>query len=185
MGAVYRRRVKVCTSCDRRLDTTADQRACETASHLIEVREQGPWWIRYSVGGQLQCVSSESYKRADAVRLLKEREGNVAKGMPITADVGKIQFEEATDDLLTDYRINKRRSLRTVTLRIRKHLTPFFGERRLAGITPPLIRQYIARRQASGASNATINRDLITLKRMFNLAMQSGKLMTRPSTSRF
>jgi hypothetical protein len=31
-----------------------------------------------------------------------------------------------------------------------------------------------------GPSNATINRDLITLKRMFNLSMQSGKLMTRP-----
>jgi integrase len=100
--------------------------------------------------------------------------------MPITADVGKIRFEEAAEDLLADYRINKKRSLRTVTLRIRKHLTPFFGARRLGSITPPLIRQYIAKRQAAGASNATINRDLITLKRMFTLAMQSGKLMTRP-----
>src|SRR5262245_533849 len=180
MGAVYRRKVKVCTTCDRRLDTTAAQRACEAAGHVIDVREQGPWWIRYTVGGKLQCVSSESAKRADAVRLLKEREGDVAKGMPITADVGKIRFEEAAEDLLTDYRVNKKRSLRTVTLRIRKHLTPFFGERRLANITPPFVRQYIAKRQSAGASNATINRDLITLKRMFNLALQSGKLMTRP-----
>jgi integrase len=100
--------------------------------------------------------------------------------MPITADVGKIRFEEAAEDLLTDYRVKKKRSLRTVTLRIRKHLTPFFGERRLASITPPLARQYVTRRQAAGAANATINRDLITLKRMFNLAMQDGKLMTRP-----
>ena len=180
MGAVYRRKVKVCTTCARRLDTTTVQRACETAGHVIDVREQGPWWIRYTVGGKLQCVSSESSKRADAVRLLKEREGDVAKGMPITADIGKIRFEEAAEDLLTDYRINKKRSLRTVTLRIQKHLTPFFGERRLVAITPPLVRQYIAERLASGASNATVNRDLITLKRMFNLAMQSGKLMTRP-----
>jgi integrase len=180
MGAVYRRKVKVCTTCGRRLDTTAAQRACEAARHTIDVREQGPWWIRYTVGGKLQCVSSESDKRADAVRLLREREGDVAKGMPVTANVGKIRFDEAAEDLLTDYRINQKRSLRTVTLRIRKHLTPFFAGRRLAGIAPPLIRQYIARRQAAGASNATVNRDLITLKRMFNLAMQSGKLMTRP-----
>ena len=180
MGAVYRRKVKVCTTCDRRLDTTAARRACEAAGHVIGVREQGPWWIRYTVGGKVQCVSSESAKRADAVRLLKEREGDVAKGMPITADVGKIRFEDAAEDLLTDYRVNKKRSLRTVTLRIRKHLTPFFGERRLASVTAPFVRQYIAKRQADGASNATINRDLITLKRMFNLAMQGGKLMTRP-----
>src|SRR5437899_3189129 len=152
MGAVYRRKVKVCPTCDRRLDTTAAQRACETAGHPVEVREQGPWWIRYSVGGRLQCVSSESDKRADAVRLLKEREGDVAKGMPITADVGKIRFEEAAEDLLTDYRINKKRSLRTVALRIRKHLTPFFADRRMAAITPPLVRQYVARRQTSGAA---------------------------------
>src|SRR5579862_5512032 len=155
MGSVYRRKVKVCATCDRRLDTTAAQRACDAAGHRVEARAQGPWWIRYSVAGRLQCVSSESSKRADAVRLLKEREGDVAKGMPITADVGKIRFEEAAEDLLTDYRINQKRSLRTVTLRIRKHLAPFFAERRLAGITPPLIRQYIARRQAAGASNAT------------------------------
>jgi integrase len=114
------------------------------------------------------------------VRLLKEREGDVAKGLPITADVGKITFEEAAEDLLTDYRVNKKRSLRTVTLRVQKHLTPFFGGRRLAAISPPLVRQYIAKRQASGASNATINRDLVTLKRMFTLAVQGGKLMTRP-----
>ena len=151
MGSVYRRKVKVCTTCNRRLDTTAAQRKCQSAGHVIEVREQGPWWIRYSVAGKLQCVSSESSKRADAVRLLKEREGDVAKGLPITADIGKITFEEAAEDLLTDYRVNKKRSLRTVTLRVQKHLTPFFGGRRLAAITPPLVRQYIAKRQASGA----------------------------------
>ena len=180
MGSVYRRQVKVCTTCNRRLDTTAVQRACQMGGHVIEVREQGPWWIRYSVAGKLQCVSSESAKRADAVRLLKEREGDVAKGLPITADVGKITFEEAAEDLLTDYRVNKKRSLRTVTLRIKKHLTSFFGDRRLTTITPPLVRQYIAKRQADGASNATINRDLVTLKRMFSLAVQGGDLMTRP-----
>ena len=180
MGSVYRRKVKVCTTCDRRLDTTVVQRACHSAGHAIEVREQGPWWIRYSVAGKLQCVSSESAKRADAVRLLKEREGDVAKGLPITADIGRITVEDAAEDLLTDYRVNKKRSLRTVTLRVKKHLVPYFGGRRLATITPPLVRQYIAKRQAGGASNATINRDLVTLKRMFTLAVQGGKLMTRP-----
>jgi len=180
MGAVYRRKVKVCTTCDRRLDTTAAQRACDAAGHAITVREQGPWWVRYSVGGQIQCVSAESDKKADAIRLLKAREGEVATGLPVTADVGKIRFDEAAADLLTDYRTNHKRSVRTMTLRIEKHLRPFFHGRRLTAIHPMLVRQYVARRQAAGAANATINRDLIALKRMFRLAVQAGRVMTRP-----
>jgi integrase len=180
MGSVYRRKVKVCTTCHRRLDTTAAHRACDAAGHLIEVREQGPWWIRYSVGGGLHCVSAESYKKADALKLLKAREAESSQAIATPTGVGTIGFEEAADGLLTDYRVNKKRSLRTVTLRIQKHLTPFFAGRAMAAITPPLIREYIAHRQASGASNATVNRDLITLKRMFSLAVQDGRLLTRP-----
>ena len=32
------------------------------------------------------------------------------KGIPIAANVGKIRFEETADDLLNDYRTNKKRS---------------------------------------------------------------------------
>ena len=45
MGSVYRRKVKVCTTCAQRLDTTAAHQACTLAGRAIEVREQGPWWI--------------------------------------------------------------------------------------------------------------------------------------------
>ena len=48
-------------------------------------------------------------KKKVAEDLLKEREGDVVKGMPITAKVGKIHFEEAVDDLLNDYRTNGKR----------------------------------------------------------------------------
>lgn len=180
MGAVYRRQVKVCTTCDRRLDTTAARRACEAAGHRIVVRAQGPWWIRYSVDGRLHYVSAESHRRTDATRLLKEREDDATNGHLTSPDVGALRFEDAADDLFNDYRTNKKRSLRTLTIRVTKHLTPFFGGRLMAAINTVLVRQYVVRRQAEGASNATINRDLITLKRMFSLAVQAGTLLTRP-----
>jgi hypothetical protein len=47
-------------------------------------------------------------------------------------------------------------------------------------ITTADARAFTARRQAAGASNASINRDLILLKRMCTLAMQVGKLTVRP-----
>ncbi len=180
MGTVYRRLVRFCSTCDRRLDTIAARRACETAHHPITIREQGPWWIKYQVGGRPQCVSSHSQRKADATRLLQAREGDVVRGVPITASVGRVTFEDAAHDLINDYTTNRRRSLRVVTLRITKHLTPVFGHRRLLTITTADVRAFTARRQAAGASNATINRDLICLKRMCTLAMQAGKLTVRP-----
>jgi integrase len=180
MGTIYRRHVKFCTTCGERLDTIAARQACKAAGHAIEIREQPIWWIKYQVGGRPQCVSSGSDKKKVAEDLLKDREGDVVKGMPITAQVGKIRFEEAADDLLNDYRTNKKRSLKTITLRIEKHLKPFFGGRRMTAIGTALARAFVARRQEAGASNAEINRELIALKRMFTLAVQGGKLMTRP-----
>ena len=170
MSSVYRRKVRVCTTCDRRLDTTAARRACEASGHAIVVRAQGPWWIRYAVEGRPQCVSSESHRKADAIRLLNERDGHVVQG-PVAVDVASVRFEDAADDILNDYRTNKKRSLRTLIIRITKHLTPFFGGRVMAAINTVLVRQYVVRRQAEGASNATNNRDLIALKRMFSLAV--------------
>jgi integrase len=180
MGTVYRRHVRFCRTCDRRLDTLAARRACETAGHTITLREQGPWWIRYQVNGRPQCDSSYSDKKADATRLLKTREGDLAHGTPIPAHVGRVTFDDAAADLLTDYTTNRRRSIRVVALRVRKHLTPVFGQRRLRTITTADVRAFTARRQAAGASNASINRDLMILKRMCTLAMQAGKLAVRP-----
>ena len=180
MGTVYRRHVRFCTTCDRRLDTAAERKACEAAGHAIEIREQSIWWIKYQVGGRPHCVSSNSERKEDAKRLLKTREGDVVKGVPITANVGRVTFEDAAADLINDYKTNRRRSLRVVELRLTKHLAPYFAQRRLITLSTVDVRAYTARRLAQGASNAAVNRDLIIMKRMCTLAMQAGKLMVRP-----
>ena len=80
MGTVYRRKVTFCTTCDRRLDTTAAWKACRAAGHALETRAQSIWWIKYQLGGRPQCVSSGSEKKEDAKKLLREREHLVDKG---------------------------------------------------------------------------------------------------------
>jgi integrase len=180
MGSVYRRQVRFCTTCDQRLDTTAARHACEAAAHSIAIREQPIWWIKYQVGGRPQCLSSRSYKKRVAEDLLKAREGEVVRGLPSTAQVGKATFVEAADDLLNEYRTNGRRSLDTVRGRIDNHLTPYFGARRMTTIGTADVRAFVARRQAEGAANGSINRDLTVLKHMFTLAVQGSKLMMRP-----
>jgi Phage integrase, N-terminal SAM-like domain len=168
VGTVYRRHVRFCLTCDRRLDTTAVRKACEGAGHVVEIRQQPIWWIQYHIGGRPQYVSSESERKSDAVDMLKDREGKVVNGAPITAKVGKLRFEEAATDLLNDYRVNGRRSLRTIEHRVEHHLKPFLGGRRMSAIGTADIRAYVARRQTAEASNGSINRELTALKRMFS-----------------
>ena len=180
MGTIYRRQVRFCTTCDRWLGTTAARQACDAAGHAIEVRHQGPWWIKYQVAGRPQCVTTGSDKKEAAKRLLKLREGAVEQGAPITAHVNRVTFDDAAADLVKDYTTNRRRSLRVVQLRLTKHLAPVFATRRLMTISTGDVRAYTARRLADGASNAAVNRDLMILKRMCALAMQAGKLLVRP-----
>jgi hypothetical protein len=52
------------------------------------------------------------------------------------------------------------------------HLEPAFGGLVASEISTDDIRRYTRARQEKGAANATINRELATLKRMFRLAMQ-------------
>ena len=145
------------------------------------IRKRGNiWWIRYSRGGRRFEESSFSTRKEDASRLLKLREGDVAKGLPISPKIGQLRFDEAAADVETDYRINGKKSLDHVSRRIKKHLLPFFGGRRMAVITTSDARAFIDQRQQAGASAGEINRELAILKRAFNLALQAGKLLHKP-----
>lgn len=174
-----------------------------------QLRKRGAiWWVRYYRNGKRHEESSHSGSKEVARDLLRRREGAIAEGVPVTAKVNRFRFEEAAADLVTEYTVNRRRSRDELERRVEKHLSPYFGGRRMASITTTDIRNYIAQRQsatevvrraytitsktgaaiavpeqrrsAQGASNGEINRELTTLKRMFSLALQAGKLLHRP-----
>jgi integrase len=145
-----------------------------------EIRKRGRvYWVRYYRDGRRHEESSRSERKADAERLLALREGDIAKGVPVSAKIGQLRFDEAAKDFLNDYRVNGKRS-EDVDYRLRLHLTPFFGGRRMASITTSDVRNYVRVRQDENAAAATINRELAALKRMFSLAVQAGKLLHRP-----
>jgi integrase len=138
------------------------------------------WWIKYYRNGRPYRESTGSDRESDARRLLRLREGDIERGVAIAPRVGRITVEEAAADLLNDYRVNGKRSLPDLERRLRKHVLLHFGGQRLATITPIDMRTFIAQRQAAGASNGEINRELTHLRRMFSLAIQSGKLLHAP-----
>lgn len=138
------------------------------------------YFIRYYRNGRRYEESTHSSFNKDAVDLLRLREGDIAKGVPVTPKIGQLRFEEAAQDILADYTTIARRSTNTVERRLRLHLAPWFGGRRLASLTTSDVRAFVAHRQKAGASNGEVNRELTVLKRMFALTIQGGKLLHKP-----
>jgi integrase len=91
-------------------------------------------------------------------------------------------FEELMARYLTEHaaRQSQPRHYRGYT----KSLTAFFGGRTLAEITPKLIVEYKNRRYAVGLKPASINRELASLKKAFNLAVREWEWCRENPVSR-
>ena len=126
------------------------------------------YWIKYYRNGKAYAESSHSEKQEIAKRFLKKREGEISKGRLPGIYFDRVRFEELAKDLITDYKVNKRKSLDRAELAV-KHLTDVFDGARVVDITTASVKEYIDRRMVEGLSNATINRELSALKRMFHL----------------
>lgn len=91
----------------------------------------------------------------------------------------RVTFEDLLDGVVDEYKANGRKSLDKVLCRGR-HLAKSFAGWRAQDITVTELRAFIARRQEEGASNAEINRELSTLRRGFNLALQAENILRLP-----
>jgi integrase len=164
------------------------------------------WWLKYiGVDGRPQYESSKKTDHREAKAMLAEREGKVAKGEPVTSAVGRLTFKEAADNLLTDYKNNDRSTDGELESRLRLHLLPYFGRRRMVEINTAMINRYIAKRRADRRvvrmartirrrdgtrietpavtkpyANASINRELEHLERCFTLAVEADLLLHTP-----
>ena len=184
MGSFYRRKQKAPDGTSRELPTI---------------------WIKYYQNGRAVRESTGTTKETVARRMLRDREGDVEKGIPINPKVGRVTFEEAATDFLNDYLINGRKTYKNAKHRIDAHLAPHFRGKRLLSITTSDIRAFVAARLTDTivvrkrrvkklrdgttreipelrrpVSAGEINRELATLKRMFSLAKRAGKLYHTP-----
>ena len=71
--------------------------------HLYQRGKKGIWWIKYSRDGRTYFESARTTKKKEAGDLLRRREGDIARGVPVSSKVGRLRFEEAAEDLLNDY----------------------------------------------------------------------------------
>jgi integrase len=134
-----------------------------------EIVEGDTLWIKYYRNGKAYHESTHSDKENDAKRLLKKREGEIAKGEIPGIYFDKVRFNELAEDFLTDYRINDKKTLPDAERHVKNLKTAFDGIR-VTEITTAKIKDYVNKRMEEGLSNASINRELSAFKRIFHLA---------------
>jgi len=136
------------------------------------MKEVATWSLRYYADGKQRTESAHTTDRRKAEKLLRERTGAVASGKWEEPESAKTKFEQIADALLNDYKSNKRRSLDRLMYSL-AHLRSAFQGQRVKAINSARLTQYKADRQAEGAANGSINRELAALKRAFVLARKA------------
>ena len=126
----------------------------------------------YLPNGFQKTESSRSTLKTVAQEMLRDRLEKIRQGLYCETPPRKVTFQTLADDLLDDYRINRRRTIKDAQSRIENHLRPFFGNFLAAAITTEKAREYLLLRQ-SQASDGTIQQELALLKRMFSLASRA------------
>ena len=149
--------------------------------------KRGKYYIDFYADGKRvrECVGNVS--RRDAENALKVRQGEVVQGRyQLQRKVFAPSFEAFVVDYL-EYATSHKSSRTLAADQTRLlHLKPFFERYRLDQITPFLIEKYIHERRNSTSrrgmppANGTINRELATLKHMFNKAIDWKKAERNP-----
>jgi integrase len=129
------------------------------------------WWIKYHRNGKPFRESTQTTDKRRATRILAQRLAEINTGTFVGPRSERITVAELAEDFLRDYRINGRKSIDDIDARWRLHIGPFFEQLRAVQVTSELVAKYVDMRQSEGAQNATINREMAALKRMFRLGM--------------
>src|SRR5438445_9846029 len=106
---------------------------CVFRPKLKSGERQATYRIKYYVDGKEKVESTGVTSEAKAKRILKEREGRVARGEVVLPRADRITYDEARSDLLTYYATHKTRDLAEARARL-AHLDVVFTGRRIVGI---------------------------------------------------
>ena len=126
--------------------------------------------------GELRSARTTS--RAVASHQLEQWKAQIRQGTYVP-DADQTRFDDLATLLLDEYRANGRKSLGRAAAAV-DHLKEFFTGWRAQAISTDRVLGYVRHRQEQRAANATINRELAALKRMFRLGERAGRIVRRP-----
>jgi len=115
-----------------------------------EWRESPFFHIRYTVNGQQKREATKTTSQTEAERILRNRLLDLEHGRPTGPQIDKTTVGDLADGLLTEYRINRRRSIKSVEDSVAHWLDFFTKESKARTIDPARIEEYVAHRQKEG-----------------------------------
>ncbi len=136
------------------------------------------WWVQYSFRGRLYRESSRSQVRAVAVRLLRMRQAEMARGRLAAPDAEKVTFDDLVELIRADYIQKQNRTWDRVEHAL-KHLRPTFERMPAVAISYGDVSRYISARLDAGAARGTVHHEVAALGRMLKLAVLAGLLHVR------
>jgi len=146
-------------------------------SIYCKLRKDGTkaWFYDFMYKGQ-KYYGRGGTTRSQALRTQEKIRTEVINGeYELKRNIGNPTLEKFSEKFLEC--ITKHRSYERYVILV-MHLNKFVGNRKLMSIRPVDIEHYKTWRK--GVSNATINREIACLRRMYNLAIQWGDAITNP-----
>ena len=141
------------------------------------VKRGSTWWISFIYQGQQVRRSTGTADKRMAEAILGKVKVQIIEGRFFEKPEEQHRTLKELMDRYASEHVAKRANHRWELTSI-KNLKDFFGNPTLDHITPKLIVAYKNRRYADGVKPATINRELATLKKAFNLARREWEWCT-------
>jgi integrase len=150
----------------------------------------GVFWIRFhDVAGKLRAENSSTDSETKALRLLAKRIGESQAGTLPSQQSGRTLMDDLAESYFKIYKAelqsrigenlpDKTRAWREeraeqvlseAKARWDNHLKPVFGDRKASLITTEDLHEYLTKRRKAKARNATVNREMALLLRMFRV----------------
>lgn len=133
----------------------------------------GVWWtcIRYRGKKIQRSLETTDKKLAQAIEAKVRTE--IIEGKYFEKAIGGSKtFRDMMEKFMREHAPNVSNNMQKSYASSLKHLSPYFGERKLLEITVKKISEYKVLRKTEGAKPASVNRELAMLSKAFNLAFK-------------
>jgi integrase len=130
------------------------------------------WHLKYYAKGKVIQVPSGTDDYDEALAMLRKRMAEASTRENYSDQPERVRMGQLFDLLLGDYRYQERKSTYDTELRVKRHLRPFFGERKAQAVGTSILRQFVELRRRQKAAAATINKELSFVRRAMKLGAQ-------------
>jgi len=134
-----------------------------------ETKESRVWWYEFIYGGERIRQSAKTTRKSIAVEAEKDHRRRLERasaGMPTEQPEQRIRtVATVLRDYEAAYGVNHRHNSAVLVVGRSKHLVKALGSVLLPDVTPARIVDYMEHRRADGASNRTINLEILVLSR--------------------